>query len=135
MTAEQVLYIVKGCCMDVHRSYGPGLFEKIYKLVLAKLLRDKGMHVETEVPVKLIVDGEILGNAFYADMIVNGKVIVELKAVQDLHPACYIQLQSYMRLANIPVGLLVNFGTDKIYYNGMFTRRLSDPSNWTVMSF
>ncbi|MCA8937990.1 MAG: GxxExxY protein [Planctomycetes bacterium] len=94
----------------VHNELGPGLLESAYSQVLCYLLRQKGYDVETEVSVPIQFDGLRIATGYRADVIVNGLVILELKAVKDIEDLFLRQLLTYVRLAGKRLGLLVNFG-------------------------
>ena len=109
---EQEDFITKeiiGKAIGIHRVLGPGLLESVYEYFLAHELRKGGLRVERQKPVGVEYDGEIVDLGFRADLIVNGEVIVEVKAVQKLAPVHEAQLLSYLRLAGIERGLLINF--------------------------
>jgi GxxExxY protein len=109
---EQEDFLTKeiiGKSIAIHRVLGPGLLESVYEYFLAHELRKGGFSVERQKQVSIEYDGEIVDLGFRADLIVNGKVIVEVKAVQKLAPVHEAQLLSYLRLAGIERGLLINF--------------------------
>jgi len=93
----------------IHRVLGPGLLESVYEYFLAAELRKNGWRVEQQKPVAVEYDGVLVDLGFRPDLIVNGEVIVEVKAVQKLAPIHEAQLLSYLRLAGIERGLLINF--------------------------
>jgi iron complex transport system substrate-binding protein len=94
----------------LHTGLGPGLLESVYELVLARELNKRGLHVETQKPVTFEFDGIQFEDALRIDLMVEGSVVVELKSVETLAPVHYKQLLTYLRLLNLPVGLLINFG-------------------------
>jgi GxxExxY protein len=98
-----------GAAINVHRELGPGLLESAYEACLAHDLRRLGMRVETQKAVPLIYDGVKLDCGFRADLVVEGKVVVETKCKDALHAVDDAQLLSHLRLLKIPVGLLINF--------------------------
>ena len=98
-----------GCAIEVHREMGPGLLESIYEECLVKELRDAGLSVQQQVPLPVIYKGVRLDNSLRLDLWVEGRVIVELKAVEcftDVHMA---QLMTYLRITDNKLGLLINF--------------------------
>ena len=101
--------IVKAA-VDLHRDLGPGLLELVYEATLTKKLRSRGLAVWRQVPIAIEYNGLKFHEGFRADLIVEGKVLVELKSVEKLHPAHKKQLLTYMRLANMKLGYLLNFG-------------------------
>lgn len=125
MNDNELLYLVKGICMKVHRILGCGLLENAYRLALVHLLRKENLLVKTETPIAIKIDEESIHNAFRADIIVNDRLIIELKAVDELNQVHHLQIASYMQLANIPLGLIVNFRSPNLQ-KGMYTSSLLD---------
>jgi GxxExxY protein len=95
--------------IKIHRRLGPGLLESAYEACIAHELHLAGMRVERQKPVPLFYDTVKLECGFRADLVVEGRVVVELKCKEALHPVDEAQLLSHLRLLNIPVGLLINF--------------------------
>jgi GxxExxY protein len=95
--------------IKIHRKLGPGLLESAYEACLAHDLEQAGMRVERQKSVPLIYDAVKLDCGFRADLVVENRVVVELKCKESLHPVDEAQLLSHLRLLNIPVGLLINF--------------------------
>jgi len=119
MTRENVITgIIIDCAMQIHRDLGPGLFEAVYEQLLAKSLSDRGLVLVTQYPVTFVYAGATYTNAFRVDLFVEQMVVVELKSVESLHPVHAKQLLTYMKLMNIPVGLLINFG-EELLKNGI----------------
>lgn len=100
---------VIGAAIKVHRELGPGLLESAYEACLAYELRDCGLLVEIQRPLPVVYRGVKLNCGYRLDIVVEGKLIVELKAVDRIMPIHEAQLLSYLRLSGIPLGLLVNF--------------------------
>jgi GxxExxY protein len=98
-----------GQAIAIHRVLGPGLLESVYEYFLTRQLRKFGFHVEQQKPIPVEYEGEAVDLGFRPDLIVNSEVIVEIKTVQKLAPIHDAQLLSYLRLANIERGLLINF--------------------------
>jgi GxxExxY protein len=98
--------------IHVHRKLGPGLLESVYGAVLARELCKRNMHVQAEVPIPVHWDGLDIQIGFRADLIVDSAVIVELKSIEQVARVHRKQLLTYLRLANMRVGLLINFGTE-----------------------
>ena len=94
---------------NVHNVLGFGFLEKVYQNALVVELKKRGLRVSSEVPIKVHYDNEIVGE-YVADLIVEDKVILELKAVKDLAEIHEIQLVNYLKATGIEVGLLINFG-------------------------
>ncbi len=114
MTEDEISYIVRGVIFEVYNILGPGLYESVYETVIAKKLSDAGLQVSTQVALPLIIDGIHFDSGFRVDMIVEGKVIVEIKSVETLHEVHHKQLITYLKLSKLKLGLLVNFNTDVI---------------------
>jgi len=110
MTENDVARIVVDTALHIHKALGPGLLESAYVAILAHELRKAPLHVETQVPVPIHWDGLALEVGFRADMVVEDKVILELKSVEALAPVHSKQLLTYLRLADKRLGLLINFG-------------------------
>ena len=93
----------------IHREFGPGLFESVYESVLVGRLRRRGLKVERQLQVKAVFDGEIFDPAFKVDVLVDERLVIEIKAVEQLGKSHAKQLLTYLRLLKQPVGLLLNF--------------------------
>ena len=102
---EQII----GCAMTVHTRLGPGLLESAYQKCLEYELLKAGLQVEYEKPIPLVYDSLKLECGYRIDLLVQGQVIVEVKAKETFHPVDYAQLLSYLRLSDLQVGLLINF--------------------------
>ncbi|MEY3479372.1 MAG: hypothetical protein RIQ71_147 [Verrucomicrobiota bacterium] len=98
----------------LHTELGPGLLESVYEQVLAARLRKAGLHVETQKSIPIIVDDLTIPEAFRADLVVGGKLIVELKSVEEMKPVFAKQLLTYLRLSGLKLGLLLNFGAPSL---------------------
>ena len=98
-----------GLAIEVHRHSGPGLLESFYAAALCRELERAGIRVRREVGIPAIYKGEPLPLGFRADILADETVIVEIKAVPALLPAHDMQLQTYLRMSGLPVGLLLNF--------------------------
>lgn len=101
---------VVDAALKIHRSLGPGLFESVYEAVVAKELAKRGLSVERQVPVPINYEGLQFEEGFRADIIVEDKVILELKSVEDLKPVHHKQLLTYLKLRGLHLGFLLNFG-------------------------
>ena len=110
MTENEIAKAVVDAAFQVHTKLGPGLLESVYEIVLAHELTRKGFQVERQKPVTIEYDGLKFDEGFRADMIVNGKVIIELKSIETVLPVHKKQLLTYLRLTNLKLGLLINFG-------------------------
>lgn len=110
MTENEIGKIVVDSAVNIHRELGPGLLETVYEVVLAHELRQRGLRVERQVPIPIEFRGIKFEEAFRADMVVEGKVVIELKSLERVIPAHKKQLQTYLRLAGHRLGFLLNFG-------------------------
>jgi GxxExxY protein len=106
--------IVVDAAFRVHSTLGPGLLERVYEICLAHELRERGLEVETQVDLPVIYDGVRLDAGLRIDLIVGGKVVVELKAVEVVLPVHKAQLLTYMKLTGHRLGLLINFNVPVI---------------------
>ena len=98
-----------GAAIKIHRRLGPGLLESAYEACLAYELEKLGFRVQRQKPVPLVYEMVKLECGFRADLVVDGKVVVEVKCKEALHPVDQAQLLSHLRLLDIQVGLLINF--------------------------
>ena len=94
----------------VHTALGPGLLESVYEAVLAQELRKRSLKVERQAPIPVVYEEVRLEEGFRADLVVQDKVLVELKSVEKVAPVHKKQVLTYLRLANMKLGLLINFG-------------------------
>lgn len=106
---DEVAATVVQAVFEVRQELGAGLFESVYQACLVHALRQRGLEVKTEVSVPLVFRGERLPQRFKLDLLVEDSVIVEAKAQAELIPLHFAQLLTYLRLADKPLGLLVNF--------------------------
>lgn len=111
--------------MRIHRQFGSGLLEKAYQSILVAVLVKAGHEVDTEVNIPIEFDGVCISDAFRADIIVDGKLIIELKAVEKLLPSHYKQVGTYVMLSGLPLGLLVNFQEGNLQH-GMHRFKLDE---------
>jgi GxxExxY protein len=110
MVENDVTREVVDACVAIHRELGPGLLESVYEVVLAHELAARGLTCERQVPISIRYKGIEFEEGFRADIIVNQLVILELKSVKEITAAHRKQLQTYLRLCGLKVGLLLNFG-------------------------
>ena len=96
--------------LRIHRDLGPGLLESVYEAVLARALEQRGFQVARQQAIRFEYDGIVFEEGFRTDLLVDNRVIVELKSVERLAAVHSKQLLTYLKLMNIPVGLLINFG-------------------------
>jgi GxxExxY protein len=112
-TKEKLSEIVLGCAIRVHKALGPGFLEKVHENALIHELRKAGLAVRQQVPIPVRYDGIVVGD-YLADLIVEGKLLVELKAIShfaDEHTAICL---NYLHAADLPVRLLLNFGKTRL---------------------
>lgn len=103
--------VIIGSALRIHSKLGPGLLESVYELVLARDLERLGHVVERQNPVQIVFEGMIIENAFRADLIVDKQIIVEIKSIQAIAPVHEKQVLAYLRLLDLRLGLILNFGT------------------------
>ncbi len=107
---EELSKIVVECAYQMHVEIGPGLLESVYEAVLHKLLTNHGLNVSRQQVIPIEVMGLSIDEGFRADLIVENLLLVELKSVEKLAPVHAKQTLTYLRLLNLPLGLLINFG-------------------------
>ena len=110
LNENQIGTIIVECAMKVHRRLGPGLLESVYEAVLAYELAARGLSVQRQVPVRITYDDLVFDEGFRADLIVAGLVVLELKSVERVTSAHKKQLLTYLRLMDLRLGYLLNFG-------------------------
>lgn len=116
----EITQSVIGCAFEVIKELGAGFLESVYENSMLLALRQRGLSAVKQHPCKVMFRGECVGD-FYADILVEGKVIVELKAVKAIAPEHQAQVINYLNATGIEVGLLINFGNQKLEYK-RFTR-------------
>ena len=114
MTENEIAKIVVDSAFQIHKRLGPGLLESVYEIVLAYELKKRGLNVQRQVPVAIVYDDIQFDEGFRADLIVEGKIIVELKSVEKVVPVHKKQLLTYLKLTDKRLGLLINFGSELI---------------------
>ncbi|MDJ0795733.1 MAG: GxxExxY protein [Calothrix sp. MO_167.B12] len=114
MTENEIAREIVDAAYKVHTTLGPGLLESVYEAAIEYELRKRGLWVVRQVPIPVIYEEVRLEEGFRADLIVEDKVIVELKSVEAVHPVHKKQLLTYLRLADKKLGLLINFGASLI---------------------
>ena len=112
ITTDQLITEIIECAKRIRRQLGPGFLEKVYKNAMVVELRKLNLNFETEKLIQVLYDGIVVGE-YRTDIIVEGKLILELKATQDLSIANEVQLVNYLTSTQIDDGLLINFGSDK----------------------
>lgn len=114
MTVNEITYEIRGAIYDVYKELGPGLLESVYEEALCFELEQRGLKVERQVQVPIMYKGNVLKTELRLDVLVEDKVIVELKSVEEMKKVFAKQLLTYLRLLDKKIGLLVNFNTDNI---------------------
>ena len=112
---EQLSYVVRGCVYEVYRQLGCGYLEKVYERALLRELSLQGLNAERQVPFKISYKNEIIGE-YYADIVVEKSVILELKAQQSMPRESEAQLLNYLKATGLKVGLLINFGEKSLKF-------------------
>jgi len=115
ITTDQLITEVIECAKRIRRQLGPGFLEKVYKNAMVVELRKLKLNFETEKLIQVLYDGIVVGE-YRTDIIVEGRLILELKATQDLTIANEVQLVNYLTSTGIDDGLLINFGSDKLQF-------------------
>lgn len=111
MTENEIAKIIVDAAFNIHVALGPGLLESVYEVVLAFELERRGLQVHRQQSISIVYETLTIENAFRADLVVEGKVIVEIKSVESTQPVHAKQLLTYLRLSHRRLGLLINFGT------------------------
>jgi len=110
MTENEIAQIIVDVAYKIHVQYGPGLLESAYQALMVYELRKRSLKVEAEKPILLIHDGVEMGVGYRADLLVEDKVMVELKSVEEVPRVHKKQLRTYLKVADLRLGLLINFG-------------------------
>lgn len=110
MEIDRISAEVVDTAIRVHRELGPGLLESVYEAVLAKSLLRAGFQVDRQMPVGFEFDGMVFEGAFRVDLLIESRLLIEIKSIEQLAPVHAKQLLTYLRLLKQPVGLLLNFG-------------------------
>ena len=119
MDIEELIKMIMSCSANIRRQLGPGYIESVYKNAMLVELKKNGLTYEVEKPIKVYYDGTLVGD-FYADIIVENRLIIELKAVNALHMAHEVQLVNYLTATGIDDGLLINFGSETLQFKRKF---------------
>jgi GxxExxY protein len=107
---DDVTGAIVDAAVRIHMDLGPGLLESVYEMVMARSLMKRGLEVDRQKPIQFHYDGMFFEEGFRVDLLVEKRVVVELKSVEKFAPVHGKQVFTYLRLMNLPVGLLVNFG-------------------------
>ncbi len=109
-TENEIGAVIVDCAVKLHKELGPGLLESVYEVVLAHELSKRGLRVERQVPIKICYQGMVFEEGFRADIVVENKVIIELKSVEEVNNAHKKQVLTYLKLTGCRLGFLLNFG-------------------------
>jgi GxxExxY protein len=118
MDIDKAAGIIVDAGFQIHRKLGPGLTEHIYHTVLSHDLPRRGLFAESKPPISFEYEGLRFENAFIPDIVVERLIVIEVKAVPQILPIHYMQLRTYLRLMNAPLGFLMNFG-EALFKNGI----------------
>ena len=114
MTDNEITYQIRGAIYNVYKALGPGLLESVYEEAMIYELEKRGLKVERQKEVPIHYDGHLLKTQLRLDLLVEGRVVVELKSVKEMQDVFFKQTRTYLRLLDLNVGILVNFNTDDI---------------------
>ena len=117
MTENDLSYMIRGAIFRVNTNVGPGLLESAYEMALCQELRNKGLDVQKQVGLPFIYGNEKLDIGYRIDILVEDKVIIEVKSVESLADVHYKQLLTYLKLSEKKLGILVNFNTSDMKSN------------------
>jgi len=115
---NEISYKIIGCAIDLHKTLGPGLLESVYEAALAYDLKEIGLNVQTQVPMPLVYKEVKQDVGYRLGIVVENKVILEIKSVENLAPVHFAQTLTYLKLSGLKLGLLINFNT-KILKEGI----------------
>jgi GxxExxY protein len=114
MTENDISYKIRGAIFNIYNALGPGLLESVYVAALIFELKKEGLKVKKEVPVHVYYEGEKLEVGFRLDLLVENKVIIEVKSVENLAEVHHKQVLTYLKLTKLKLAILVNFNVDNI---------------------
>ncbi len=114
MTENELARIVVGLCLKIHRTLGPGLLESVYEEIVCFELTKVGLNFKRQYGISVVYEDVKMDLGFRADIIIEDKLIIELKSVEEVSPVHYKILLTYLRLTDIKLGLMVNFNVDLI---------------------
>lgn len=123
---NRISYDIRGCAFKVHKELGPGLFESVYELALPYELRQLGYNVKDHVMIPVVHASIKMDKGFKSDILVNDKVIIEVKSVEDLKNLYHKHLLKYIRLSKLKLGLLINFNTSFLKDKESIVRMISE---------
>ena len=117
MTEKAITYQIRGAIYDTYNALGPGLLESVYEEALIYFIQQRGLLVERQVEVPIVLDDITLATPLRLDLLVEKCIIVEIKSVSEMKDLFHKQILTYLKLTNLHRGILVNFNTDDIHYS------------------
>ena len=114
MTDNELTYQIRGAIFEVYNNLGPGLLESVYEEAMLFELQQRGLKVERQKEVSINYKGNILNSPLRLDLLVENRIVIELKSVEEMRPVYWKQTLTYLRLLNLHIGILVNFSSDSI---------------------
>lgn len=114
MKESDITYLIRGAIFDTYNTLGPGLLESVYEEALVYFMEKRGLLVERQAPVPVVIEGKQLSSDLKLDLLVENKIVVEIKSVLEMKDVFHLQLLTYLRLAKLHRGILVNFNTSEI---------------------
>ena len=124
MKENEISYTIRGAIFKVYKELGPGLLESVYEAALLYQLKKDGLEAKSQVPIPVIYDEQELNIGFRIDILVENKVIIEIKSVEELSRVHHKQVLTYLKLTKLKLGILVNFNSDNVL-NSIF-RKVND---------
>ncbi|GAB0157550.1 GxxExxY protein [Chryseobacterium sp. Alg-005] len=128
MKENEISFYVRKSIFSVYNELGPGLLEKVYEKVLVHELQNNGLKVRSQVPMNIKFKDVFIDSSFITDIIVEDKVIIEVKAVTEINNIHHQQLLTYLKLTGLKLGILVNFNTD--YIDKSIFRKVNGKLDW-----
>ena len=114
MTDNELTYQIRGAIFDVYNNLGPGLLESVYEEAMVFELQQRDLKFERQKEVSINYKGNILNSPLRLDLLVENRIVIELKSVEEMRPVYWKQTLTYLRLLNLHIGILVNFSSDSI---------------------
>lgn len=114
MTDNELTYQIRGAIFEVYNNLGPGLLESVNEEAMVFELQQRGLKVERQKEVSINYKGNILNSPLRLDLLVENRIVIELKSVEEMRPVYWKQTLTYLRLLNLHIGILVNFSSDSI---------------------
>lgn len=114
MDENDISYQIRGAIFTVYNALGPGLLESVYETVLAYVLTENGLDVKQQVKLPVVFEGITLDAGYRIDLLINDRVIIEVKSVETLAPVHHKQVLTYLKLSGLRLGMLVNFNSSNI---------------------